>query len=219
MGRAFYRFGHEIALRVANGQAFALRDAELGSVFGSDTAPVCYLRGTFTATTFRGSIARGLIPPNQDMVALAQSVSVRLNLNPEWAEKVAKDAASLHNIGRRLDSNSLTDEMARKLLMFDEWRLVAAAPLLQKAQVISADAQPAPYDAEQESVLTEIVTGMASGLWMAAEETGAPSQLPPPDAPLALTEAVMLFFEEEEWEAQEETEGLLRTVFDGQNGS
>ena len=230
MGRAFYRFGHDVALRVANGQAFALKDAELGALFGADQPPRCFLRGSFTPGTLRALVARGLIAPQPELQALAQPVKVQLNLKPEIAANVGKDAATLHHLGRRLDQNLLTDEFARRLLAFEMWQLASATPL-QGASVVLSAAQGAileeatPLTTGEESpyvtAAAELVSDLASELWLAAEAAGEAAQGPPLEKAMALEEAALRFFEDEGWgwEAVAELEGLLRTTYDGQNGS
>jgi len=109
--RAFYRFGHDLALRLSNGQAFALSNAELGASFGSVAEPLCFLRGAFTGGSFRGLIICGLFKPYPELHAQALPVNVQLNLRSELAAKVAKDAANFEQIGRRLDQNSMRDEL------------------------------------------------------------------------------------------------------------
>jgi hypothetical protein len=225
MGRAFYRFGHDVALRLSNGQAFALRDAELGAIFGTGDTPICLLRGSFTAGTYRALVARGSIAPNSALQALAQPVAVQLNLKAEWAANFGKDAVTLHQMGRRLDQNLLTDEVARKLLVLDEWQLVSAVPLAQSAKTLPLAPKAADRDPAQEDATTEMITGMitemATELWLVAEEAGEATQPPPLDKPVAMAEAVKLFFADEGWgwETVADVEGLLRTVYDGQNGS
>ena len=233
MGRAYYRFGHDLALRLSNGQAIALRDAELGACFGADERPVCFLRGTFTPGTFRALMARGLIAPNPELQALALPVAVQLTLRGEQAASVGKDAAALQHYGKRLDQNSLTDEAARKLLLFEQWQLVAATPVLpgtlvRPAPIVGSISGPtiAPtigstIDPAQEAAMTEMVSAIASELWAAAEEAGERAQLPIPEEALSLEEAVRLFFEDEEWqvEAVGDVDGVLRAGYDGQNGS
>lgn len=218
MGRAFYRFGHDIALRLSNGQAFALKDPELGAIFGTADAPICFLRGSFTPGSYRGLIARGLLPPNPQLQVLAVAVTVQLNLKPDVAASMGKDAATLNLMGRRLDQNSLTDEVARKLLTFEMWQVASVVPFGQVAKAVAATVT---VDPQQEAVITEMVTDMASELWVAAEEAGEAAQSPPLEAPMPLEQAVRLFFEEEEWgwEVVSGVEGLLRTIYDGQNGS
>jgi hypothetical protein len=227
MGRAYYRFGQDVALRLPNGQAFALRDAELGAIFGEVETPVCFLRGTFSAKTFHGLVARGIIPPHPELQALAQPVAVELGLNEALAKNVGKDAPALNQVGRRLSLNSLTDEFARKLLMLEAWHLVWAKPLGDTPPIPSkpprakSGSNSGAIDEAQEAIITEMVTDMASELWLAAEEAGIAAQPPDLASPLSVLEAVTLFFEEEEWgwEAADESEGLFRTVYDGQNGS
>ena len=222
MGRAFYCFGHDVALRLPNGQAFALQNAELGADFGVQGSPICFLRGNFTAGTYRALIARGVIPPNPSLQALAQAVTVQLNLKPSWVATVCKDVATFNNFGRRLDLNHLTDEMARKALTFDEWQLLSARPLGKVGPSSPpAETQAATMDPAQEAAITEMVSEMASHLWLAAEEAGEAAQTPPLDAPMEMAEAIRLFFEEEAWGWEEVAgaEDLLRTIYDGQNGS
>jgi len=219
MGRAFYRFRQDIALRVSTGQAFPLRDAELGALFEADGSTLSFLRGSFSAGTVRGLTAKGLIPSNRELLALAQPVAVQLNLKPEWEGKIAKDAATLHQIGRRLDVNSLTDELARKVLMFETWQVVSMT-LLQASQALPealSEAEIAGIDPQQEAILSEMMTSLAGTLLQTAQEAVS-ATYPPPEQPIALQEAVELFFEEEEWEVTTEDEGILRSVFDGENG-
>jgi len=215
MGRAFYRFGHDIALRVPNGQAFPLQDAELGALFENDGSTLCFLRGSFTAGSLRGLVARGLIPPNRELMALAQPVAVQLNLKPEWEGKVAKDASALYQIGRRLDLNSLTDELARKVLMFETWQLVSVTPL--EAPEKFPETEIPEIDPQQEAILDEMLTSLVGSVLRTAEAAVVASQ-PEPEKPVALKEAVALFFEEEEWEVTAHDDGILRSVFDGENG-
>lgn len=221
MGRAYYRFGHDLALRLSNGQAIALRDAELGAYFGSDASPFCFLRGTFTTGTFRALIARGLIAPHPELQSLAQPVAVQLALRGEQAARVGKDAAALQHYGRRLDQNSLTDEIARNLLLFEQWQLVAAAPAVQGTLVQPTPSVAPTVDPAQEAAMTEMVTDIASELWAAAEEAGERAQSPIPEEAVSLEEAVRIFFEAEEWqyEAVGDVDGVLRASYDGQNGS
>ncbi|MCC6456796.1 MAG: YbjN domain-containing protein [Caldilineaceae bacterium] len=227
MGRAYYRFGQDVALRLPNGQAFALQDAELGAIFGEAETPVCSLRGAFSAKSFYGLVARGVIPPHPDLQALAQPVTVKLRLNEDLAKNVGKDAPTLNQAGRRLSLNSLTDEFARKLLMMEAWHFVWAKPLgdmlppSSKPSENNAGISSGAMDDAQEAIITEMVTDMASELWLAAEEAGSAALPPDLASPLSLLDAVMLFFEEEEWdwETADASEGLFRTVYDGQNGS
>jgi hypothetical protein len=222
MGRAFYRFGQDVALRLANGEAFALRDVELGAIFGAEKAPVCLLRGTFSAATYRALVARGVLEPNSELQALAQPVAVQLGLIESLAATVGKDAKTLSHVGRRLSQNSATDELARNLLTLEQWHLVSATPVGQPMPVPSTIVQfPAVADSAQEAAITEMITDLASELWVAAEEAGAAAQAPVLTSPLDLFQAVTLFFAEEEWgwEIVGDSEGLLRTIYDGQNGS
>lgn len=229
MGRAYYLFGHEIALRMSNGQAFGLRDAELGAYFGQGGGPLCFLRGNFSFAAFRGLVARGLIAANPELVTLAQPVAVQLNMNPEAAAKFGKDAMSLQHIGRRLDLNNKSDEIARRLLLFDEWTVASVAPLAQKAKVLTKSELPSTpatpsattMDAAQEEALSELMTEMAGELWLAAEMAGQATHAENFINPLAIMEAVTLFYEQEEWtwEAIADADDVLRSVYDGQNGS
>ena len=223
MGRAYYRFGQDVALRLANGEAFALHDAELGAIFGAEEIPICLLRGNFTATTYRALVARGILAPNPELQALAQPVAVQLGLEESLAATVARDARTLAHIGRRLAQNSATDELARQLLMLEQWHLIGASPLGQPAPLASRtySQTSAVADPAQEAAATEMITELAAELWLAAEEAGAAVQAPVLTAPIDLFEAVTLFFAEEEWgwEIVDDAEGLLRTIYDGQNGS
>lgn len=223
MGRAYYRFGQDVALRLASGEAFALREAELGAIFGGENAPICLLRGTFSSATYRALVARQVLAPNPSLHALAQPVTVRLGLNPPLAATVAKDAITLNHVGRRLAQNSSTDELARKLLTLEQWHLVSATPAGKAVPVISSPASPPPsaLDAEQEEIVAKMVTEMANELWLVAEEAGEATQAPSLESPVDLFEAVSLFFLEEGWgwEAVANAEGLLRTIYDGQNGN
>lgn len=224
MGRAYYRFVHDLALRLSNGQAFALRDAELGATFASGSSvrgssnglgPTCFLRGNFTAATYRALTMRGVVPPNRELQALAQPVSVQLNLLAELAISVAQDATTLSQWGRRLDQNSLTDAVARKLLTFDVWRLVSVSPLGQQAVALVHDTLTRPKDAAQEAYFAELVSELSNGLLQAVEDELDDT------SPPALEEVVKLFFSEIGWQWEEVAgvEGLLRTVYNGQNGT
>jgi hypothetical protein len=223
MGRAYYRFGQDVALRLASGDAFALREAELGAVFGTESAPVCLLRGTFSSSTYRALVARQVLAADPALHALAQPVKVRLELNSSLAATVAKDAITLSHVGRRLAQNSMTDELARKLLTLEQWHFVAATPAGDANPVIpsAASMPPAVLDAEQEALLGKMVAEMANELWLVAEEAGEATQAPALETPIDLFEAVRLFFLDEgwEWEAVANAEGVFRTIYDGQNGS
>lgn len=229
MGRAYYRFGHDIALRLTNGQAFALKDAELGAHYGPDASPFCFLRGTFTMGTMRALRARGLILPNPQLMAQTQPVRVRLDLKREVAATIAKDAATLLQFGRRMEQNSLTDDAARNLLLLDVWEMAELAPLERGsvgAERNPAAADPAQLDAPQldptkTDAITDLLTAMASEMWVAVEEIGAEVAKPSDEPGLALLEAIALFFEEENWawETVGESENLLRTIYAGQNST
>lgn len=223
MGRAYYRFGHDIALRLPNGQAFALRNAELGATFTDGSATICFLRGNFTAATFRALMMRGVIAPNRALQTLTQPVDVQLNLLAEFASSVAQNATTLSQWGRRLDQNSLTDEAARKLLTFAVWRLVFVTPWEEStgfkashssSGFVSKSVSNLP-DAEPKDDLSEIITDFASDLWSSLDE-GIESAPPP-----SLTESVQFFFAEMRWDLEEidEGDGVLRTVYHGQNGT
>lgn len=218
MGRAYYRFGHDIALRLSNGQAFALRQAELGAIFINDAAPICFLRGNFTAATYRALVMRGVIPPNRELQTLAQPVDVQLNLQAELVGSIAPDATTLTQWGRRLDQNSLTDAMARKLLTFDVWRLVSITPWGQHTVAVQDASASQQVNEAQDQRLAQLVSELTADLWSGVEEhiagDNAILQLP-------LDESVKLFFDDLgwQWEEMDDVEGLLRTAYQGQNSS
>jgi hypothetical protein len=204
-----------------NGQAFGLRDAELGAYFGGDEAALCFLRGNFSFAAFRGLVARGLFPSNPELVALAQPVAVQLNMKPEAAAKYGKDAATVQQIGRRVEQNIATDDVVRKLLLFEEWLITSVAPYGQKPEAPNAVAETRTADVGEDEALMQLMTEMAGELWLAAELAGEAAQPPQLEKPLAMEEAVKLFFEQETWSWEEvvDGDGVLRTVYDGQNGS
>lgn len=219
MGRAYYRFGHDIALRVANGQAFALKDAELGVAFAPDSPPHCFLRGNFTAVTYRGLVARGLLPPNAALQG--HPVSVQLNLPPELAQSYCPDVAQFLHFGRRLDQNSLTDEVARNALTFELWRYGWVAPLGQRRRSGGLTTSDHGQDSAQDAAYNALVTGMTQELWQAVESVGEVAEAPQLRDSMELADAVASFFEDEGWGWQEVAgvEALWRTFYDGQNGS
>jgi hypothetical protein len=224
MGRVYYRFGHDIALRLTNGQAFALKNAELGAHLGPDAAPFCFLRGTFTIGTLRALIARGLLPPNPQLMAQTQPLRVRLDLKREVAATIAKDAATLLQFGRRMEQNNLTDDTARNLLLLDVWEIAEVAPLEGGTVGAEKDAETVdlpPLAPAQADAITELVTSMASEMWAAVEEIGEAATQPSEEPGLALLEAIALFFEEENWawETVGESGNLLRTIYAGQNST
>ena len=221
MGQAFYRFGHDVALRLESGQAFALKDAELGAFFREGVAPVCCFRGTFSPNSYRGLIALGVFPANPELQSLGQPIAVQLNLRQDLADVHGKSAAGLQHIGRRLDQSSMKDQVARHLLLFDVWQLTAATPLLQQCREALSAEKPAPRYEAQVAAIAALVTEMADALWSTAEASGEATQASPMDSPISIDEVVKGFFDDEGWgwESITSPHSVLRTVYDGQNGS
>lgn len=216
MGSAFYRFGHDIALRLASGQAFALKEAELGACFRLGIQPICFLRGTFTQNSYRGLMAHGVIPSHLSLQEFAQPVAVQLNLRPELANIHCASADSLQRIGHRLDQNSLTDEVARRLLLFEVWEFTAATPVRQGQ---AADTAFARLGAQAAAIFSLFTNAGFTNTDNTREAGAAASS--PMAAFMSAKDAVKEFFDDEQWpwEAMTTTEEVLRSVYDGRNGS
>ena len=216
MGSAFFRFGHDIALRLASGHAFALKNAELGASFGAAIQPICFLRGTFTPNSYRGLMALGVIPSHLTLQGVAQPVAVQLNLRPELANIHGASADSLQRIGLRLNQNSLTDELARRLLLFEVWEFTAATPVKQAQE---ADTAVFRLSAQAAAIFS-LFTNAGFTSTDNTREAGAAASSPMA-ALMSPKDAVKEFFDNEQWpwEAMTTTEEVLRSVYDGRNGS